>query len=66
MALRHLEELLVSSPENLADVGLIVVNHRTVDAGRVGKWLAAGIRVLDTVGIEGIDSQTPGYEGLYW
>jgi GDP-mannose 6-dehydrogenase len=65
-ALRHLEELLVSSPEDLAEVGLIVVNHRTVDADCVGKWLAAGIRVLDTVGIEGIDSQTPGYEGLYW
>ena len=65
-ALRHLEELLVSSAEDLAAAGLIVVNHRTVDAGCVGKWLAAGIRVLDTVGIAGVDSQAPGYEGLYW
>ncbi|MHC4518464.1 MAG: nucleotide sugar dehydrogenase, partial [Planctomycetota bacterium] len=65
-ALRHFEGLLVGSAEDLADAGLIVVNHRTVDAECVGRWLNAGVAVLDTVGIEGIDSQAPGYEGLYW
>lgn len=65
-ALRHLEGLLVSSAEDLAEAKLLVVNHRTVDADDVRRWLDAGVRVLDTVGIEGIDSQVPGYEGLYW
>jgi len=65
-ALRHLEGLLVDSAGDLAQAALIVVNHRTVDTECVGRWLDAGVRVLDTVGIEGIDAQTPGYEGLYW
>jgi GDP-mannose 6-dehydrogenase len=65
-ALRHLEGLLVDSAEDLAQAALIVVNHRTVDTECVGRWLDAGVRVLDTAGIEGIDAQTPGYEGLYW
>jgi GDP-mannose 6-dehydrogenase len=65
-ALRHLEKLLVASPDELDDVDLILVNHRLVDAERVSRWLKAGIRVLDAAGIDGIDPETPGYEGLYW
>ncbi len=65
-ALRHLEELLVGSLEDLSGMDLIVVNHRTVDADQVGHWLAAGCVVLDTVGIEGVDRHARGYEGLYW
>jgi GDP-mannose 6-dehydrogenase len=65
-ALRHLEELLVESLQDLSQMDLIVVNHRTVDADQVGRWLAAGCVVLDTVGIEGVDRHARGYEGLYW
>jgi GDP-mannose 6-dehydrogenase len=65
-ALRHLEGLLVDSPEELGDTDLIVVNHRAVDAECVRRWLERGMPVVDTVGIEGIDAGTPGYEGLYW
>ncbi len=65
-ALRHLEELLVGSPDDLASADLILVNHATVDATRIGNWIDAGIRILDLVGVEGVDPQRPGYEGLYW
>jgi len=65
-ALRHLEELLVGSLEDLASADLILVNHATIDAKRIGNWIDAGIRILDLAGIEGVDPQRPGYEGLYW
>ncbi|MBM4025667.1 MAG: UDP-glucose/GDP-mannose dehydrogenase family protein [Planctomycetes bacterium] len=65
-ALRHLEELLVGSLDDLAGADLILLNHPTVAAQRVLDWTRAGIRVLDTVGIAGLDPQTPRYEGLYW
>ncbi|UCD52828.1 MAG: UDP-glucose/GDP-mannose dehydrogenase family protein [Phycisphaerales bacterium] len=65
-ALRHLEDLLVGSIEGLSGMDVIVVNHRTVDADQVDRWLAAGSIVLDTVGIEGVDRHASGYEGLYW
>jgi len=65
-ALRHLERLLVGSLDDLAGADLILVNHLTVDAARIRSWTDAGIRVLDAAGIEGVDPQTPGYEGLYW
>jgi GDP-mannose 6-dehydrogenase len=65
-ALRHLEELLVESLNDLAAADVILVNHGTVDATRIRNWGAAGIRVLDAAGIKGVDPRTPGYEGLYW
>jgi hypothetical protein len=58
--------LLVGSLDDLAEADLILVNHSTVDAARIRSWGDAGIRVLDTVGIEDVDAQTPGFEGLYW
>jgi len=64
-ALRHLEELLVESVEELSGTDLIVVNHPIVDANQVNRWLTDGT-VLDTVGIAGVDRHAPGYEGLYW
>ncbi len=65
-ALRHLEQLLVGSLDDLATADLILVNHATVDSQRVHQWLDAGIRVLDAAGIAGVDPHQPGYEGLYW
>lgn len=65
-SLRHLEDLLVQSVDDLSDADLILVNHRTVDADSVRQWLQAGIRILDATGVEDVDPQTPGYEGLYW
>lgn len=65
-SLRHLEDLLVPSVDDLKDADLVLVNHRTIDADRLRAWLDAGIRVLDATGIEGVDPRTPGYEGLYW
>jgi len=65
-ALRHLEDLLVSSLEDLSATELIIVNHPAVDADCVCGWLNAGIRVLDLADIEGVDRHTEGYEGIYW
>jgi GDP-mannose 6-dehydrogenase len=65
-ALRHLEELLVESPEDLSGADLIVVNHPIMDAGRIHRWLEAGIDVLDLAGVKGVDRRADGYEGIYW
>jgi GDP-mannose 6-dehydrogenase len=65
-ALRHLEDLLVSSVAELSATDLIIVNHPTVDADCVYGWLNAGIRVLDLANIEGVDRHAEGYEGIYW
>jgi GDP-mannose 6-dehydrogenase len=65
-ALRHLEELLVKSLEELKEADLIVVNHPIVDAESIYSWLKAGISVLDIANISGVDRHTKGYEGLYW
>ena len=65
-ALRHLEHLLVELLDHLSGLDLIVVNHPTIEANSINRWLEDGTVVLDCVGIEGLDPQTPGYEGLYW
>lgn len=66
MALRHLEQLLVRSVDELSAADLIIVNHPAVDADCVHNWLKAGIRVLDTANIKGVDAGAEGYEGIYW
>jgi GDP-mannose 6-dehydrogenase len=65
-ALGHLESLLVSSLDDLETCDLIIINHRTVDAARVGRWLDAQIRVIDLAGIDGLAPGTAGYEGIAW
>ena len=65
-ALRHLEELLVASLDELDGVDLVLVNHPRVDAERVSAWLAAGTRVVDLAGVAGINRSTEGYEGIAW
>jgi GDP-mannose 6-dehydrogenase len=65
-ALRHLEELLVRSLDELLETDLILVNHAVIDGACVCRWLNAGIRVLDLVDIKGVDRHADGYEGIYW
>ncbi|MCC5830867.1 MAG: UDP-glucose/GDP-mannose dehydrogenase family protein [Phycisphaeraceae bacterium] len=65
-ALGHLESLLVAGLDDLDDCDLIVINHPRVDAPRVLQWLDSGRAVLDLVGIEGIQTRHPGYEGIHW
>jgi len=65
-ALRHLEELLVRSLDDLSAADLILVNHGSLEPERVRGWTKAGIHVLDAAGIEGVAPRTAGYEGLYW
>jgi len=65
-ALRHLEKLLVSSPEGLTETDLIIINQPIIDADCVRLWLNAGIHVIDLADIRGIDRSTDGYEGIYW
>jgi GDP-mannose 6-dehydrogenase len=65
-ALRHLEELLVASPEQMSGTDVIVVNHAIVDAERVYEWLRQGIKVIDQADIKGVDRGAKGYEGIYW
>ena len=33
---------------------------------QVGQWLDRGIRVMDLVGIPGVDRTGKGYEGIAW
>lgn len=65
-ALRHLEDLLVDSVEQLSTADLIVINHPVVNSGLVHEWLKAGIKVLDLADIKGVDRKIEGYEGIYW
>ena len=65
-ALRHLEQLLVRQVDELGDCDLILINHPTVDAAKVQKWLKAGIRVLDLASIPGVPRDAAGYEGIAW
>ena len=65
-ALGHLRSLLVDSIRNLAGADAILVNHNTVDGACINGWLESGIRVIDLVGIEGVDQASPGYEGIAW
>jgi GDP-mannose 6-dehydrogenase len=65
-ALRHLEKLLVSLPDDLCTTDLIVVNHAIIDADCIHSWLAAGIHVIDLADIKGVDREASGYEGIYW
>ena len=64
--LEHLEALLVSSPDDLGESDVIVINHAIVDADRVQSWLRAGIRVVDLAGIQAVLPDDPGYKGIYW
>lgn len=65
-ALGHLENLLVSSLEDLSATELIIVNHPVISADCVHGWLNAGIRVLDLADIKGVNRHADGYEGIYW
>lgn len=65
-ALRHLEELLVSSLDELNDCDVVLINHATVDVEQINAWLGRGIKVIDLVSIAGSDRSQKGYEGIYW
>jgi GDP-mannose 6-dehydrogenase len=67
-SLGHLENLLVSSIEDLSTTDLIIVNHPPDEIGAecVHNWLNAGIHILDLAGIKGVDRHAEGYEGIYW
>jgi GDP-mannose 6-dehydrogenase len=65
-ALGHLENLLISSLEDLSTTELIIVNHPVISSDCVRSWLNAGIRVLDLANIRGVNRHTEGYEGIYW
>jgi len=65
-ALRHLEDLLVRSLEDLRAADLIIISHPVTNADCIYGWLNAGIRVLDLAGIKGVDRHADRYEGIYW
>ena len=65
-ALGHLRELLVDSLDDLDGSDVILVNHATVDAARIQKWLDAGVHVIDLASIEGVDREEGTYEGIAW
>jgi GDP-mannose 6-dehydrogenase len=65
-ALGHLERLLVTGLDELAQCGLVLINHPTVTADCVARWLNSGVRVIDLVGIPSVEPHTPGYEGIAW
>ena len=65
-ALGHLESLLESSIHELSNCDLILVNHKSVDAARIHRWLDAGIQVFDLADIPNVDASHRGYEGIAW
>ena len=66
-ALGDLRKLMVGSLDDLSAVDLVIIGHTVaLDSSIVHRWLEAGIRVLDLIGIEDIDRGTEYYEGIYW
>lgn len=65
-ALGHLERLLVADATALDGCDMIVVNHPTLGADVIGAFLDRGARVIDLIGLPGIDRTRPGYEGIAW
>jgi GDP-mannose 6-dehydrogenase len=65
-ALRHLEKLLVTNLREFDDRELILINHPVMDSAAVTGWLSEGIRVIDLVGVRGIDRRLENYEGIAW
>ena len=43
----------------------MIVNHRSVDAEQVHKWLSTGISVFDVADTPDVDTSL-GYEGIAW
>ena len=65
-ALGHLRELLTDSLDDLDCSDVVLINHKTVDAARVQKWVNAGVHVIDLASIEGVDLNSDAYEGIAW
>ncbi len=65
-ALGHLRELLVDSVGDLEGSDIILINHATVDAQRVQKWIDAGTRIIDLANIAEVDTSQDMYEGIAW
>jgi len=65
-SLKHLESNLVGQIGDLNDSDVVLINHRTVDAGQVGVWLDAGVQIIDLANIDGVEPGTDGYSGIYW
>ncbi|MFC1734848.1 nucleotide sugar dehydrogenase [Candidatus Hydrogenedentota bacterium] len=66
VALGHLRELLVDSLDDLDESDVILINHATVDAARVEKWINAGTHTIDLANIEGVSRDAAAYEGIAW
>lgn len=64
--LKHLKDLLVNSLDELNTNDVIIVNHPCIDADQFKKWIDLGIQIIDLIGIEGIDTSFPNYEGISW
>jgi len=65
-ALGHLREMLADSLDDLGNSDVILINHKTVTAAQIRKWLDAGIHVIDLASIEGLDRDQGNYKGIAW
>lgn len=66
IALGHLSSLLVPTLADLDNVEMILINHKTADKKQVQQWLDKDIKIIDLVGIPGVDRSAKGYEGIAW
>jgi len=64
--LGHLEPLLVTTLDDLAECDIIIINHPVVNAAQLGSWIDGGVKVIDLCGVTGIGQRSPGYEGVLW
>ncbi len=62
---KNIDKLLVDSMNKLLLMDLIIISQLIVDCDVVNKWLEKGIRVIDMVGIKGVN-YNDFYEGIYW
>ena len=57
---------MTDSLDDLNSLDVILINHATVDAARVQKWIKGGTHIIDLANIEGVDREQDNYEGIAW
>jgi GDP-mannose 6-dehydrogenase len=63
---KNIENLIISSLDDLSSVDLIIINHSVVNFDQVENWIKMGIEVMDLANIWGVDRFLSGYNGIYW
>jgi len=63
---KNIDKLMIETTDSLLYSDLILINQPIIIADKIKIWLEAEIRIIDLVGIKGVDQESQFYEGIYW